>query len=220
MMNQTDYLNLITSQHRLKAKFTAMVSLSVNAEIYFQNLLGQMISAFDIDTAQGSFLDIIGQWIGLTRNISVPITGVFFSWDTDAVGWDLGTWQPSLAPTNVTSLPDDAYRTLLKARIAANAWDGTTEGAYRIWSQIFSTLQIVIQDNGDMTYNFGIIGGAVDALTLALITGGYVQLKPQTIRIKEYFFAADANPLFAWDQSTLSLGGWDTSSWVREAAPT
>lgn len=226
MPNQeSDYLNLVTSQHRTKPKFIAMIKASVDAELYFQGLLDQMESGplFDLDYAVGDQLDIIGQWVGVSRNISVPIANVFFTWDdpTGALGWDFGSWQPSLAPSSVTSLPDDAYRTLLRAKIAASHWDGTTEGAYAIWQTIFGgSFFILIQDYGNMTFALIITGGIVDALTLALITGGYLDLRPETVRITEYFVSTSSNPLFAWDIDAPNMQGWDTGWWAKEVTPT
>ncbi len=131
-----------------------------------------------------------------------------------------GTWQPALAPVDITTLPDDAYRTLIKAKIAANQWDGTTEGAYTIWSEVFTNFTILIQDHQNMSYSLGIIGGIVDSLTLALITGGYIPLRPEGVLVSSYFVSVDSNPVFSWDVESAQLGGWDEGSWVRELEPT
>lgn len=216
-----DYLNLITSAFRDKPKFTAMITADVGIPIQVQSLLAQMIPLFDVDLAVGQQLDVIGQWVGVTRNVRIPIEGVYFSWDdTQFTGWDYGTWQPSTAPVNITSLPDDAYRTLIRAKIAANNWDGTTDGAYKIWEQVFPNTTILIQDNQNMTYDLAVVGGVIDSLTLALLTGGYIPLKPEGVRVAAYYVSVDNNPVFSWDVESTLLGGWDEGSWVREIAPT
>ncbi len=216
-----DYLNLITSEHRLKPKYMAMVSFGSEVYVYLQDLLASMIPKFDVDTAVGNQLDIIGQWVGISRNVSIPISGVYFSWDADyTLGWDYGTWQPSYLPTEVTVLPDDAYRTLIRAKIAANQWDGTTNGAYAIWDAIFPTVTILIQDNQDMSYDLAFVGGIVDSLTVALVSEGYIPLKPEGVRVNTYFFPVDTGPVFAWDLESDLLGGWDEASWAREVSPT
>lgn len=221
-VEDTRYLDLITSAFRQKPKFTAMISADVGIPVQVQNLMLSMIPIFDVEVAVGDQLDIIGKWVGVSRNIAIPIEGVYFTWDgTDyTVGWDFGSWQPSNEPTNVTSLPDDAYRTLIKAKIAANQWDGTTTGAYAIWDAIFTTFTILIQDNQDMSYVLVILGGIVDSLTVALITGGYIPLKPEGVRVSAYYVSIDTGPVFAWDVENDLLGGWDEASWVREFTPT
>ncbi len=216
-----DYLDLIPAEHRDKPNFTAMVSYNVQPSVVIQNILLSLIPKYDIDLAEGTQLDDIGYWVGVSRNIAVPVSGVFFSWDGDpSVGWEYGVWQPNGAPTEVTSLPDDVYKTVLKARIAANHWDGTIEGAYKIWDELFTNITILIQDNHNMTMYMAFVGGIVDSLTLALITGGYIPLKPEGVRIAAYFVAVDDGPVFSWDLDSPTLQGWDQGSWMLEVSPT
>ncbi len=221
-MTQEDYLNLVTSEFRDKPVFISTLSLNLEAPIQVQNLLTAMMTiVFDLDLAVGNQLDIIGQWVGISRNVNVPISGVYFTWDGDyTVGWDYGSWQPSSQPTEVTVLPDDSYRVVLKAKIAANHWDGTTDGAYKVWDALFTTFTILIQDNQNMTYDLAIVGGIVDSLTLALITGGYIALKPEGVRLAGVYAAIDSGPVFAWDVDAPLLQGWDEGSWVRELPTT
>lgn len=221
-MTLTDYLNLIPSANREKPNFIGTLSIGVGFYVHLQDLLQSMVPIFDVDTAVGDQLDTIGIWVGVSREVKVPIPGVFFTWDgTDyTVGWDYGSWQPSDAPSNVTILPDDAYRVLIKFKIAANHWDGTTDGAYAIWEILFPTLVFLIQDHQDMTYSLAIVGGIIDSLTLALIRGGAIALKPEGVRISSYYIAIDTGPVFSWDTDSTYLRGWDTGSWVQELPPT
>ena len=219
MTTTNDYLQLITSEHRDKANFSAMVELDTSFAVRVQNLLITMIPIFDVDVAVGSQLDVIGQWVGISRNISIPISGIYFSWDsTSDVGWEYGTWKDPLAPSSITSLPDDAYRTLIRAKIAANKWDGTTEGAYTVWESVFPQYNILIQDNQNMSYDLIIVGAIVDSLTLALLVEGYLPLKPEGVHIDSYFVPADTNPAFGWDLDSPLITGWDTGSWMKEIA--
>lgn len=220
-MTLEEYLNLIPSENRQKPNFIATLSASVEVLAYLQDLAASMIPKFDIDVAVGDQLDILGKWIGLSREVSIPIEGVYFSWDgDDEDGWDFGSWSPDSEPTSVTLLPDDAYRTVLKAKIAANSWDGTTEGAYAIWSRLFTQFTILIQDNQNMSYDIIIVGGIVDSLTLALLQQGYISLKPEGVRIDNYFVPVVDEPGFAWDMDTDLMKGWDEGYWLNEVAPT
>lgn len=220
-MTLNEYLNLITSAFREKPNFIATLTAVLQGPLQVQSLLESMIPLFDVDTAEGDQLDIIGKWVGVSRNVAIPIPDVYFSWDADyTLGWEYGTWQPNQAATDITVLPDDAYRTLIKAKIAANRWDGTTDGAYAIWESLFSQFTILIQDFQNMSYDLGVVGGIVDSLTLALITGGYIPLKPEGVRINQYFVSIDDGPVFAWDVDSDLLKGWEEGSWVREYPPT
>ena len=98
-MTLLEYLNLIPSANRQQPNFIATLSANSEVAVRIQDTLLSMIAKFDIDTATGGQLDILGEWVGVSRNISVPITGVYFTWDGDyTVGWDYGTWQPNSLP--------------------------------------------------------------------------------------------------------------------------
>ena len=217
-----DYIDLITSSWNEKPNFTAMVSLDVSVQVQVQSLLASMIPIFDLSTPPvGNQLDIIGQWVGISRNVNVPIAGVYFTWNGDpTVGWNYGSWQPYNKPATITQLPDDAYLTLIRAKIAANQWNGTTNGAYAIWDTIFPQYTILIQDYENMSYALAVIGGIVDSLTLALLTGGYIPLRPEGVAVVAYFTAVDNNPAFCWDAPlTQYVGGWNEASWLKESRP-
>lgn len=217
-----DYLNLITSQYRNKPKFTAIVSGLVAVAVQLQTVLASMVDIFDIDlNPVGDQLDIIGEWVGVSRIIQNPFSDIFFSWDGTAKdGWDFGVWREGTDPSALVSLPDDIYLTLIKARIAANYWDGTTSAAYDIWRILFPQMNLLIQDYQNMSFVVVIQGFVPDSLTLALLTGGYLPLKPEGVLIANYVVPIDTGALFAWDVETSVMAGWDTGSWGTWIAPT
>lgn len=218
------YLQLVTSEHSSKPNFIASLVALLQPVADNISTLEQMGLTFDIDDAVGDQLDKVGLWIGRTRYLSVPITGVFFSFDIPGIGFDQGVWLgPFGSPSGVTRLEDDTYRTYLKATIAANQWDGTIPGAYAVWDTIFagSGTSIFIVDNGDMSIYFGITGNAPDAVTLALITGGYIALKPGGVRIAGYLMSSvPGAQQFGFDSTGPSLGGFDIGAWSQILAPT
>lgn len=220
-MTVQDYLDLVTSEYADQPDFLAVLTANTSVPVQVQLVLASMIPLFDLDTPPvGDQLDIIGQWVGVSRQVSVPISGVFFTWDGAAsVGWDYGIWSGAGTPTTITSLPDDAYLNLIRGTIAANNWDGTTTGAYTIWDQVFSGFTIGIQDNEDMTYDLVLVGGIIDSLTQALITGGYINLRPEGVKIAKYFISQGTSPVFAWDISAPYFQGWDTGYWATEVIP-
>lgn len=143
--------------------------------------VNQMALLFDLDAAVGVQLDVIGQWVGVTRNLQLAISGVYFAWDTIGLGWDDGIWLgPGDPVSGLIVLPDAQYRTLLRAKIADNQWDGTVEGAYKIYDVLFAGtgFGINIKDNENMTMTITVTGPPLDALTKAMVLGGYLDLKP------------------------------------------
>lgn len=224
MTSVQEYLNLVTSEYQNQPNFMAMVQFFVSLPVQVQSLYEQMMTTlFDLDNPPaGNQLDIIGQWVGISRNVNIPNSGnLYFTWDdVSADGWDFGSWVPVPPQTTVVSLADPQYLTLLRAKIAANQWSGTTEGAYAIWENVFPTVAILIQDLNNMSYNMILIGGIIDSITLALITGGYIPLRPEGVEINEYLVSVDTNKGFAWDTENAYLAGWDQSSWLKIVQPT
>lgn len=219
MLSIDDYLALVTTQHSDRPKFMASLRAALEQMLAANNLVAAIEVAFDIDNAVGVQLDTLGEWIGRSRFIGTPLVGAYFTWDdTPLVGWDSGYWQGPFDPdSGFVMLPDEPYRTLLKAKIAANHWDGSIPGAYAVWEGAFGPSPIIlIQDNQDMTMLVGIVGPPLDAVTQALITGGYIPLKPEGVRVN-YIVSPDTGPLFAWDVTNgITLDGWETGRWGIE----
>lgn len=265
MTDITDYTLLVPSEHAGRPNFIAALTALVQGQVDANNVTQQLAQAFDLDTAIGWFLDRIGERVGVSRLISEPLGNVWFSWDISGLGWEQASWAaepPSGA--QLVALDDEHYRLLLKARVAANYWDGTIPGAYAAWETMFGPegFQILIQDgqpravaslfswdiatagwdqgvwalegsivssflNGSMHIDLALVGGPVDALTLALFTGGYLTpvLKPAGVMIDNFLTQSVSGvPMFAWDAAAPSgatcpptnLAGWDTGAWGLE----
>lgn len=214
----SQYTSLITSEHNEQPRFMAMVSLLAQWAVDRQNMLASVPGLFDIDDAVGQQLDWIGQWVGISRNLSLPLTGVYFSFDTAGLGFDEGIWLGPFDPTTgLVSLPDDQYRILLYATIAANNWDGTVPGAYDAWNTVFAPLgySILIQDNQDMTMDVVLVGPTPDAVTLALFTGGYLNLRPAAVGINNYYLPTIPEvPVFGFDVENAAIAGFDVGAWA------
>lgn len=122
-----DYTNLIPSQNRHLTRFPRVVETLVEGPMLLTEALSAWHQKFDIDTAVGDQLDIIGEWIGFRRYLQVEITGVYFSWDDiPQLGWDYGRFKGRFeAESQMETLGDEDYRRLLKALIGINRWDGS-----------------------------------------------------------------------------------------------
>lgn len=218
-----DYPALVTSEHK-KPKFLALISAITAPFNAAMEMMASFPGEFDVDFAVGAQLDQVGLWVGIGRWLTLPLEGVYFSWEEPGPGWEEGIWKGSYDPeTGLTRLNDDNYRRLIKARIAANHWNGTIPGAYEVWSAAFADAgsKVLIQDNQDMTMTVGIAGSYPDAVFRALLTGGYIPLKPEGVRVKWYAVTPDGGAIFAWDCDSPELKGWGDNGgrWAMELMP-
>lgn len=203
-----DYTKLITSQHADKPKFVATVDLVASAFGQISDAVLGLVDAFAIDTAVGAQLDVVGLWVGISRNQVVPVTGAFFTFDDAGLGWDLANWKaPYEATEGVTVLDDETYRAVIKAKIGSNYWKGTNEGLDAIGETAFSSLgvQCFMLDNLDMTVTVYILGGPTQVL-IELIKRGVAPPKTAGVRVAGYILASTAGaPLFALSVGTTSV---------------
>jgi len=215
MSTLTDYIGLVTSEHAARPNFNAVLESILQPFVDNINMLQSLPNKFDLDVAQGVQLDVVGQWIGITRNLREPIVGVYFAFDTNDVGWDQGVWFDPFSPEEgIISLDDETYRILLYFKIAANIWDGGLLSAEEILQPILVTnpgTHFFIQDNLDMTISIGISGVSPSALTLALLTQGYFELRPAAVDIAQVFLPP--GPFFGFDNQNYNISGWDTGFW-------
>ncbi len=179
-----DYTSLITSEHDDQPNFLATISAIVQPLVENQNLLAAMPELYDLDVAVGAQLDVVGQWVGLSRNLQTPIAGVYFSFDTAGLGFDEGVWYSSSDPAEgVISLDDSTYRLMIHGKIIANIWDGTLGEANRLLLTVFPGTDVQMQDNFDMTETLVVSGSPPSLLFAELVNQGYIQLRPAAVEL-------------------------------------
>lgn len=183
-----DYAGLITSEHRTRPFFVAVVALLAGAFADIQVAAAALPGLYALDTAAGAQLDSVGAWVGLTRYQNVPTLGV-------------------------VTLADADYRILLRAKIAANHWDGGMESLQAILAQIFpgGAITMYAVDNQDMSMDVYITGGTPTALQIALLKGGLLVPKPEGVRIN---FVLVTGPLFGLDRNDSAVAGLDVGAFV------
>ncbi|MDR9240711.1 hypothetical protein FEP07_04742 [Burkholderia multivorans] len=216
MAELTEYTALITSEHRDKPRFMAVVGALVQPLVDQMNVLQSMPGKFDLDNAVGVQLDDVGLWVGVSRKIRTPLTGIYFSFDVAGLGFDQGIWKGPFDPdTGLTVLDDDTYRLVIRAKIGANHWDGTLASSAAILNSIFGAdTHVFIEDHQDMSMTIGIAGKVPSAVFLALLAGGYIPLKPEGVRVAYTLVTSvDGSPLFGFDVNNQYIAGFDTGVW-------
>lgn len=219
------YTELITNYHATKPKFFDHIDLSTRPLIDITTATRGLVSAFDIDTAVGVQLDILGLWIGRSRIVSQPISGVYFSLDIDGLGFDQGVWQGPYDPdSGYTTLSDETYRIILKAKIAINNWDGRNDSLPPILDAALegSGLKMQIVDNQDMTISIWVFTETdisnVSLELIAAIRQGYLTVKAAgvwggSIEIPAVETPSEGNRFFGFDMDNEYIAGFDDGAW-------
>lgn len=219
------YTDRITNYHRGKPLFVEHVDLSTRPLSDVSSAMYGLISAFDIDDAVGIQLDALGEWIGRSRIVSQPIAGVYFSFDTDGLGWDQGVWQGPYDPdSGFTSLSDDTYRIVLKAKIAINNWDGQNDSLPPILEAALegSGLKMQIVDNQDMTISVWVFPetdiSLVSQELIAAIKQGYLTVKAAGVWVGDIQTPSILTPsvgtkFFGFDMDNEFIAGFDDGAW-------
>lgn len=188
MITPQDYSGLVTSEHNKQPLFMAVVELYASWSADAQNLLATFPGLFDLDAAAGTQLDALGEWVGFPRYIFVP---------------SLGT----------VTLADPDYRTLLRAKIQANHWDGQNASLQVILASLFPGTGITLfaVDRQDMSMDIYVTGGLTPT-QLALLQGGLLVPKPEGVRINGFIIIT--GPLFGLDFDDASISGPDVGAFA------
>lgn len=219
----TSYLDLVTSEHRDKPKFIAMISAVAQAFSDTKDVVQGLPRSFDLDYAVGKQLDVVGLWVGISRFVLEPLVGVYFTFDAANLGFDEGVWRGPFDPVDgLVELDDETYRLILRAKIGANHWDGSIPQAYAILDPIFATIgaTVLIQDFSDMSMLIGVVGNPLTPLLRSLLLRGFFDLKPVGVRIRGYVFPSFPNaPFFGFDVQNENIAGFDTGAWANTSPP-
>ena len=180
------YLDLITSEHRNKPKFAAMMTTLLRYTDPAMEIAFGMPDYFSVDTAVGNQLDILGAYLGRSRTMPFDATNGASS-----------------------VLSDTLYRILLKATIAKMSWSGGIEDLQADWERLLPDITISIRDNQDMTMDLSLVG-VRDIQLKEMIQLGYIVPKPQGVKLN---LQISANPLFAYDMDTMVFAGYEKGEW-------
>jgi hypothetical protein len=181
------YLGLLTSQYQL----------SPNMNAYLRGLLTLLFDvvacamsfepAFDLSTAVGNQLDILGIIVGVSREVDfTPSDGVS------------------------STLTDDVYRTVIQAAIGFNQWNGQVAQLQTLWAQLFPGGTIIVDDlQADMSCQI-FLTGSFSSILQDLIQNGYIIPRPQTVSF-DYVF--NSLPAFGFDLNNSFIAGFDLGKW-------
>jgi hypothetical protein len=180
------YMGLVSSEYTNSPKFNKLLYVLLRKFDDVTNCLISMDTAFDLDSAIGVQLDMLGVTAGAGRTVN---------------------FQPSGGVSPI--LDDGTYRILIKAKIAQNQWTGTLDSLYPIWKTMFPAGNIIIADNQNMTANI-FVTGTFTSILQDLINHGYIVPRPEGV---QYTYTFGALPAFGFDLNNAFVAGFDTGKW-------
>jgi hypothetical protein len=120
--------NRTYSQYRNKPKTTAWLNIVPTIADKFYQVYNDIAESWDIDTASSYELDVIGRIVGIDRSFEAL---------TVASGFD----------------NDEVYRMLIRAKIARNTTDCTSDGIIKAVRFIVGIEEFRIVNNEDFTFS-------------------------------------------------------------------
>lgn len=179
-------------------------------------------NAFDLDTAVGDQLDILGEYIGFDRIVSIAPSRTYFTFNdivSPTAGSTIGFTSHNSATLNrnyyfysyiqsggiATALIDDEYRLLLKIKLVNNISQNSLYEITALLYEYFST-DIILIDQLDMSMSYFVKSNIENIITIAYNEG--LIPKPMGVNISGIFIADDISLL--WDLSS-SLNGHNST---------
>ena len=178
----------IINEYRGKPRMDKWLTLLPEiAGEHLEEPLDRIYSSYDVDTVTGEQLDVIGRIVGIPRPI---LRGA--AYDVFGYGGNDSYTNYSVAPYIGDSamvdapLNNDLYRKLVKAKIARNISDGTSDSIIQLVEMIIGIEVTALVDNGDMSFDIG-IASELDNTTEYLLNNFDIIPRPQGVRLNSIF---------------------------------
>lgn len=184
------YLNMITSEHRLRPKYMAFVESVLKPLWDVFALLDNFNYEYMLEFAEGAQLDVIGAIVGADRNVKF------------------------LLSDGTTRLSDALYRIVIKAKIIRNHWDGSLKSLYEVWHRIMGDeLPLDFIDYQNMSCDISVGTDIVSEDMFLLIHNDLILPRPVGV---QYTYDYGIKPIFAFDDDQSYLRGWDIGYWTED----
>jgi|SRR5271157_868767 len=176
------YQSLLTSEYNSDQNTLDTIALTVQPYSDTIAFLQNLYQYFQLNSAGGDQLTKLGYWVGASRSVFVPLTGIYFTLDDATLGLDQGILQGPYDPmTGLISLPDDIYLMFIKILIGFNAWDGSISDLYTILNPFFTGLTITDYNNNTMLYALSQAQSA--AIVNGMFLEGYFSIAPAGVQL-------------------------------------
>lgn len=212
------YADLLLYQYNDKPRARETIKLLV-AQAICDHVTLYMNDAFDLETAEGPQLDILGEYIGFNRVIPIPIPQPYFQLDdyvtpvSSPVGFR-DYLDPLVNETSVfylyifvnesfSTLNDSQYLFMLKLKIVLNNLFNSLANISEALLNFFGP-DVICLDQADMTISYLVQNQPSYLLSLALNLD--LLPKPMGVRISGVFLVTDTTKVFKFADYTYDTG--------------
>lgn len=139
---------------------------------------------WNVDTAQGFGLDILGRIVGVTRSLFIDTTDYLgFSAQPTAVPFGDGVFYSAQRLTPNYSVADDTYRLMILAKAALNITNCSIPSVNAILRALFPNYgNVYVRDNRDMTMTY-VFSATPTKVDYAIVTQSGALPKPAGVAV-------------------------------------
>ena len=178
----------IYAQYRDKPKAVAWYAIARALGGSIEAAAQAVRKSYDIDTAVGKQLNVIGRIVVAPRSFvgSIPMNpGLFDLTDGDQFGDDDAMFS-ALTIDQDGQLSDELYRLVIKAKIVKNNGDATIENILDGMNFLLPKADVLrVTDGEDMSFSIEFYGQITNLERFALLNAGLVP-KPQAVRFNGF----------------------------------
>lgn len=215
-MPSNEYTQLIAGYHVGKTRYEAWVYTLTEPLRLARERLAALREDFDVDTAIGAQLDAVGVRVGVSRNLPMTLTDVYFALDdSGGIGLDLGVWKGEYDPVDgTTTLGDETYRAVIKAKIAQNHWDGTRGSLPDFLGEVLGQFGqpakvLDLEDLDTMHVVLHLTKDTTPPIVWELFSRRIIDVTAAGVSVD----LVDNQPWFGLDYETASVKGFDEGDW-------
>lgn len=212
------YKDLILYQYINAPKALATIDLLINQAVV--DLLPIAVrDAFDLNTAVGDQLDVLGEYIGLSRVVPFQIERDYFSLDdyntplsdptgftsylNDTLNRQGSTYLYVFAQNSWSTLEDSEYRLLLKLKVVLNTSQATFYEIATILNDFFGS-DIVFCDQQDMSISYFVVQSIERIISIAYDAG--LLPKPMGVLLSGVFSVLNPDAVWGFTDYTYDTG--------------
>lgn len=186
-------IDRIYAQYRNKPNAVAWYKIVLSLATQLNSVVQAVRVMYNIDSAQGAQLDILGRIVVVPRNFMGYVAlnpGVF----ADIDGSEFGDGSAMFSALNIdqdTQMSDDLYRLAIKSKIIKNNSDATLESILYGINFLLPNAEIVrVVDGEDMSFSVEFYGDITSLDRWALLNGSLVP-KPQGVKFNGFLEGYD-----------------------------